>query len=116
QNLPPARHENRFGLRGHRSQSRGKKRGNYGIKYSQSIATKICSCHIVNPTLSLSPQSETWTRQFVEMRRSRMSNSCPILVPLASVAVFSLSPESRKYFILLRCDRFESYCAPPLTS
>ena len=50
QGLSP-RHGNRFGLRGYRSQSRGKKRGNYGIKYSQSIATKICSCNIVNPTL-----------------------------------------------------------------
>lgn len=40
-----------------------------------------------------------------------MSSSCPILVPLASFAVFWLPPESRKYFILLRRHRFESYSA-----
>ena len=40
-----------------------------------------------------------------------MSNSCPIPVPGASVAVFWLLPESRKYFILLRRHRFESYSA-----
>jgi hypothetical protein len=44
-------------------------------------------------------------------RNAAMSNSCPILVPLASIAVFWLPPESRKYLILLRRDRFESYSA-----
>jgi hypothetical protein len=31
-----------------------------------------------------------------ERQESKMSNSCPVIVPLASVAVFWLPPESRK--------------------
>jgi hypothetical protein len=40
-----------------------------------------------------------------------VSNSCPIIVPLASVAVFWLPPESRKCLKRLSGDRFESYSA-----
>jgi hypothetical protein len=40
-----------------------------------------------------------------------VSNSCPVIVPLASVAVFRLPPESRKYLCLLKGARFESYSA-----
>lgn len=40
-----------------------------------------------------------------------MSDSCPEIVPFASVAVFWLPPESRKYLIILRRIRFESYSA-----
>lgn len=37
-----------------------------------------------------------------------MSNSCPEIVPLASVAVFWLPPESRKYRKRLRRNRFDT--------
>jgi hypothetical protein len=40
-----------------------------------------------------------------------VSNSCPVIVPLASVAVFQLPPESRKYLCLLKGARFKSYSA-----
>src|SRR5436853_4880505 len=38
-----------------------------------------------------------------------MSNPCPVIVPLASVAVFWLPPESRKWLKRLRWGIFKSY-------
>jgi hypothetical protein len=47
--------------------------------------------------------------------QAAVSNSCPVIVPLASIAVFWLPPESRKCLKRLRWDRFESYSAHHLT-
>jgi hypothetical protein len=41
--------------------------------------------------------------------KSAVSNSCPVIVPLASVAVFWLPPESRKCLKRLSGRRFKSY-------
>jgi hypothetical protein len=46
----------------------------------------------------------------------RLSNPCPLIVPLASVAVFQMPPESRKLLKRLKWGIFESYSAHHLSN
>jgi hypothetical protein len=61
-----------------------------------------------SPNLLLARQV-VWFKGPRKRADSKMSNSCPVLVPLASVAVFWLPPESRKLLKRLRSGIFKSY-------